>query len=116
MINRGVLLDGRGGTLTIQHCVDIAQETIIWTESHDPHSDWHETINKSVTILDHVWIGCRSMIMPGVVIGRGSVVAAGAIVTKDVGDKTIVAGIPAKRIGERKSNLLYTLHYHKIFT
>ena len=49
-----------------------------------------------VVIGDDVWIGRRAMIMPGVKIGNGVVVAAGAVVTKDVPDFAIVGGVPAK--------------------
>ena len=49
-----------------------------------------------VNIEDDVWIGTRAIIMPGVTIGRGAVVAAGSIVTKDVAPRTLVAGVPAK--------------------
>jgi acetyltransferase-like isoleucine patch superfamily enzyme len=48
-------------------------------------------------------------VLPGVTIGEGAVVAAGSIVTKDVAPFTIVAGIPAKRIGERERHLTYEL-------
>ena len=53
---------------------------------------------KNVTIEDHVWIGAFVKILKGVTVHSGSVVAEGAIVTKDVNPKVIVAGIPAKEI------------------
>lgn len=115
VINPKVLLDGRGGLLRIGNNVDIALESIIWTESHDPHDDNHKTINYSTTIEDYCWIGCRAMIMPGVVVGYGSVVAAGSIVTKQVDAKSIVAGIPAKFISRRRSNLKYTKNFCPFF-
>ncbi|MDE7431390.1 MAG: acyltransferase [Lachnospiraceae bacterium] len=115
IINSKVLLDGRGGKLSIGRNVDIAQEVIIWTESHDPHDDNHHTKDAPVSISDHVWIGCRSMIMPGVSIGKGGIVAASAVVTKDVNSKEIVAGIPAKVIGKRRNNLKYTLNHYNYF-
>jgi acetyltransferase-like isoleucine patch superfamily enzyme len=52
-------------------------------------------------IEDDVWIGCRAIIMAGARIGRGAIVAAGAVVTKDVAPYTIVGGVPARRIGDR---------------
>jgi maltose O-acetyltransferase len=112
VINRGVLLDGRGGSLTIGDNVDIAQESVIWTLGHDPHDDYHRDKPGPVTIGDYAWIGHRSIIMPGVTIGRGAVVAAGAVVTHDVPPMAIVGGVPAKVIGERRSKLLYT-KYHR---
>lgn len=53
-----------------------------------------------IVVGDDVWLGARSMVMPGVCIGRGSVVAAGAVVTKSVDSFTVVAGVPAAKIGE----------------
>ena len=55
-----------------------------------------------VTIGNDVWIGMRSIIMPGVKIGNGAVIGAGAIVTKNVPDYAIVGGVPAKIIKYRK--------------
>ena len=51
---------------------------------------------KPVVIGDDVWIGANAVILPGVTIGRHCVVAAGAVVTKDVPDNSVVAGVPAK--------------------
>lgn len=64
---------------------------------------------------DYVWIGARATIMPGVTIGRGAVIATGAVVTKDVPEMAIVAGIPARVIGQRRSALKYTLNYSPFF-
>jgi len=112
VINRDVLLDGRGGPLTIGNNVDIAQEVVIWTLGHDIQDDFHRDKGAPVTIEDYVWIGHRAIIMPGVTIGRGAVVAAGAVVTKSVVPMTIVAGVPAQIIGQRQSALSYT-KYHR---
>ncbi|MFZ6049002.1 acyltransferase [Pseudomonas sp. CR3202] len=57
--------------------------------------------NKKVTIKDDVWIGANSIILPGVTIGEGSVIAAGSIVTKDIPAYSIAAGTPAKVIKTR---------------
>lgn len=56
---------------------------------------------RPVTIGDDVWIGDRVMILPGVTVGNGSIIAAGAVVTKDVVPYTIVGGVPAKLIAAR---------------
>ncbi|AEI48819.1 acyltransferase [Runella slithyformis] len=114
-INKYSLLDGRGGKLTIGNNVDIAQEVNIWTLSHDPHDDFHRVVGKDVFIEDHAWIASRATIMPGVRIGRGAVVAAGSIVTKDVPPMAIVAGSPAKVVGQRKSGLHYRLDWQPWF-
>ncbi len=54
--------------------------------------------SKSIIVEDEVWIGAGSIITQGITIGRGAVVAAGAVVTKDVGENTVVGGVPAKLI------------------
>ena len=60
------------------------------------------TVVKEVSIGDDVWIGMRSIIMPGVRIGNGVVIGAGAVVTKNVPDFAIVGGVPARIIRYRK--------------
>jgi acetyltransferase-like isoleucine patch superfamily enzyme len=113
--NRGVLLDGRGGRLTIGDCVDVAQEANIWTLEHDVHDDFHHDRGAPVTIEDHVWVASRATILPGIRIGRGAVVATGAVVTQDVPPMAIVGGVPARQIGERRSGLKYTLFHRPWF-
>jgi len=115
VINKKVLLDGRGGNLIIGNNVDIAQETNIWTLEHDVHDDNHKDIGGDVIIEDYVWIASRVTILPGVRIGKGAVVASCALVNKDVPPMAIVGGIPAKIIGTRKSVLNYTLKYRPWF-
>jgi len=78
----------------------IAREVII--RDYDAHKllgGDHET-SKEVRIGDHVWIGTRAIILKGVTIGDGAVVAAGAVVTKNVPARCLVAGVPAKIIRE----------------
>ena len=55
-------------------------------------------VSQPISIGSHVWIGSRAMILKGVNIGSGSVIAAGAVVTRDVPENTLVAGVPAKVI------------------
>lgn len=111
VVNARVLLDGRGGPLRIGNNVDIAQETNIWTLGHDPHGDYHEAKGGGVIIEDYVWIASRVTVLPNLTIGKGSVVASNSVVTKDVPPMSIVAGNPARIIGERRSKLLYNLNY-----
>ena len=54
------------------------------------------TVQKPIVVGDHVWIGMNAIILPGVTIGRGAVIAAGAVVSKDVPPMTVVGGVPAK--------------------
>lgn len=107
-INKKCVLDGRGG-LCIGNCVDIAQDVYIWTEQHDYNSPTYNAVTASVIIEDYAWIASRATILPGVKIGRGAVVACGAVVTKDVAPLSIVAGVPAKVIGQREDNMAYQL-------
>ena len=115
VVNSKCLLDGRGGKLIIGDNVDIARETNIWTQEHDPNDDYHKGKGGSVTIEDYVWIASRVTILPNLRIGKGAVVASGAVVTKDVPPMTIVGGVPARIIGQRKSHLKYTLNYRPLF-
>lgn len=115
IINPDCHLDGRGGELNIGEDVDIGPWTHIWTLQHDPNDPNHGTKEGAVTIGDHVWIASRATILPGVTIGRGAVVACGSVVTKNVPELAIVAGIPAKVIGERKNPLKYELNYYPRF-
>lgn len=114
VFNKNVLLDGRHG-LIIGNNVDIAQDSYIWTRHHDYNDDYHSGVGEEVVINDYVWICCRSTILPGVEIGRGSVVATNAVVTKDVPPMTVVGGIPARKIADRGSRLLYTLDFKPHF-
>lgn len=96
-----VMLDARMG-LEIKENVTIAYDATIWTLHHEMNSaDFHGTGAKT-TIEDYAWICSKSILLPGVHIGRGAVVASGAVVTQDVEPYSVVGGIPAKKIGERK--------------
>lgn len=103
------LLDARNG-IFIGKNVNISSHVSIYTEQHD-HRDpfFRSTSNREykVSIKDRAWIGPNVIILHGVNIGEGAIVGAGAVVTKDVPDFAIVAGIPAKIIGNRNKKLLY---------
>lgn len=107
IIGENVVLDGRD-KIEIGSHVDIASEVMIYNSEHDVNSEDFKAINAPVIIEDYVFIGPRAIILPGVKIGKGAVVAAAAVVTKDVPPYAIVAGVPAKIIGERKQK---NLHY-----
>lgn len=112
VVNKGVLLDGRGGNLIIGENVDIAIDVKVWTLQHDIKSRQHTTIGKDVIIEQNVWIASNAIILPGVTIGEGAVVASGAVVTKDVAPYDVVGGVPAKVVSRRTEDLNYTLNYH----
>ncbi len=100
-INPFCMFDTRGGHIRIGNFVDIAPEVNIWTLEHDFQDPDFKTKSGSVEIGDFVWIANRAIILPGVKIGEGAVVASGAVVTKTVESWTLVAGVPAKPIGKR---------------
>ncbi len=104
-VNRRACLDLRGG-LEIGNDVSISPEVMILTAAHDPSDPTFRYVCSPVVIEDHVWIGSRAMVMPGVRIGRGAVVAAGAVVTRDVAPLTMVGGVPARQIGTRPESAL----------
>src|SRR3989338_2328385 len=101
IIGEGAVLDGRDKLIIGDH-VDIASEVMIYNSEHDVQSGDFEAKTAPVEISDYVFIGPRAIILPGVKIGKGAVVGAGAVVTKDTESFTIVGGVPAKNIGERK--------------
>lgn len=114
VINANCRLDSRGG-ITIGNGVSISEEVIILTGDHDMDDDNFKGRTSPVLILDNVWIGTRATLLPGVTIGKGAVVASGAVVTKDVSDYMVVGGIPAKEIRQRKSKAQYSLEYRRLF-
>lgn len=107
-IGHDCILDGRGG-LVIGNSVNLSNGVWIWTMQHDVQSPSFAGVVKGVGIGDFVWLGGRVIVLPGVTIGRGAVAASGAVVTRDVPPYTIVAGVPARKIGERTKDLRYEL-------
>jgi acetyltransferase-like isoleucine patch superfamily enzyme len=99
-VNRNCCLDARG-PLDIGEHVSIPPEVMILTASHRVNDPEFRVEMRPVVIEDHVWIGSRALILPGVTLGRGCVVAAGSVVTRDVEPLSIVAGVPARPVGER---------------
>ena len=111
VINFGTFIDGRQFDVTIKANVSIGPEAAILTLGHDTHSADFLAVGGPVTIENRAWIGFRAIILPGVTIGEGAVVAAGAVVSRDVAPFTVVAGVPAKVVGERSSDLRYELKF-----
>lgn len=115
IIGDHAFLDGRA-PLAIGNHVDIASSVMIYNSEHDLEKDDFSARTEPVEIGDYVFIGPRAIILPGVKVGKGAVVAAGAVVTKDVPDFAIVGGVPAKVIGERKNkNPNYYLGRPRLF-
>lgn len=113
-IGKRVVLDGRNG-LNISNNVDIAQECCLWSTQHNYNDDFHSLEGEEIIIEDYVWLCTRSTILPGITIRKGAVVATGAVVTRDVEPMTVVGGCPAKKISNRKSKLLYEVHFNPRF-
>jgi maltose O-acetyltransferase len=89
--------------ITIGNRVGIGHHVVIITDSHrlgDASQRLGERLGRPVTIEDGVWIAARVTVLPGVTIGRGSAVAAGAVVTRDVPPNCLVAGVPARVLRE----------------
>ncbi len=101
--------------LRIGSNVSIAGEVRIFTMEHDINDPLFKEVAAPVVIDDYAVIGTRVTILPGVHIGRGAVVASGAVVTKDVDPYTIVGGVPARPIGHRQKDLRYTLTFARLF-
>ena len=106
--NSGIGINARlFGKVIIGNDVLMGPDVIILTSSHQYlHADilireQGRTKMCPVIIGNDVWIGARVIIMPGITIGNGAVIGAGAVVTKDVAPYTVVAGIPAKVIKQR---------------
>jgi acetyltransferase-like isoleucine patch superfamily enzyme len=98
------LLDARAG-IYIGNEVTIASDTQIIGGGHDVNHPDFLPVPIPTVICDYAWIASRAMILPSL-IGRGAVVAAHAVVSKDVGELEIVGGVPAKLIGKRSPDAL----------
>ena len=99
-----------GGEITIESNVLVGPNVVMRASGHRykdiniPIRDQGHQEGK-IVIKEDVWIGANAVILPNVVVGKGAVVGAGAVVTKDVADFDIVGGVPAIKIGSRKSNV-----------
>ena len=107
-VNRGCILHA-GGEIEIGNDVLIGPGVIIYSQNHSYRDLSKKIINqgyntKKVNIDSNVWIAANAIILPGVTIGEGAVVAAGSVVTKDVEPNTIVGGNPAIFIKIRGSD------------
>lgn len=115
IIGDHAFLDGRAPLVIGKH-TDIASSVMIYNSEHDIQSGEFSAKEEKVEIGDYCFIGPRAIILPGVKVGKGAVVAAGAVVVEDVGDFDIVGGVPARKIGERKNkNPDYRLGRARLF-
>ncbi len=104
LIIKGFGFMNTNSTLNCFNYIELGNDCAIADNVTISDSDNHSINGKKMTapivIKDHVWIGKNAIVLKGVTIGEGAVVAAGAVVTKDVPPYTIVAGVPAKVIKE----------------
>lgn len=108
-------LGGEAG-LTIGSQVNISSYCIFLGGDHDLDSADFRPVHKPTVVEDYAWLATRVTVMGGVRIGRGAVVAAGAVVTRDVPPFHVVAGVPAKKIKERNPDTCrYDLGYQPWF-
>jgi len=106
-VNRKCHLDCRA-LIQIGNNVSISSECMLITGDHNMQSADFKYQSASIKIDDFAWLGSRAIILPGIHIGEGAVVCAGAVVTKDVDPYTVVGGVPAKKIKDRERNLNYS--------
>lgn len=112
IIGDNCILDARQGVY-IGENVNLSSEVHLWTEAHDVNDPYFRSMpcnHGPIHIGDRVWLGSNVTILDNVVVGEGAVVCSGAVVTKNVLPYTIVAGIPAKKIGERNQDLRYVFN------
>ena len=91
----------RKARIHIGNRVRIAPNARLHAAGHDPDDAHLADTAASIVIEDDVWIGACAIVLPGVRIGRGAVVAAGAVVSRDVAAGDIVAGVPARPVRNR---------------
>lgn len=97
-INSGCCFQDQGGIEIGDGCL-IGHQVVIATLNHDfDPAKRAEMTPKKVVLGKNVWVGSHATILPGVTVGDGSIIAAGAVVTKDVPERCIAAGVPARVI------------------
>lgn len=109
IIGDRAILDARQG-IEIGENVNMSTGVSLWTDQHDYNDPYFRCMpdkHGPIKIGNRAWIGPGVIILHNVTVGEGAVIAAGAVVTKDVPPYTLVGGIPAKPIGDRNKNLLY---------
>ena len=115
IINHDCLMHVTGGFI-IGENVSISAEVGLITGGHDINDPLFSVHYKPIVIGNYAWIGVRATILRGVTIGEGAVVMAGAVVTRDVPPYTVVGGVPAKFVAERKvENPIYQPAFHPLF-
>jgi len=103
--NYGTFIYANGSSITIGNDCLFGPDVLIINNNHAFEKNElirkQEEIKKPITIGNDVWIGAKSIILPGVTIGDGVVIAAGSVVNKDIEPYAVVAGVPARKIKMR---------------
>jgi maltose O-acetyltransferase len=110
VIGQRCYVDARAG-ISIGSDVSISREASILTATHKVDCPDFSPTFGPVRLDSHSWIGMRAMILPGVRIGEGAVVGAGAVVARDVDPYTVVGGVPAKVLRKRAEPMSYELDW-----
>lgn len=101
-VNSGCIFMDRGG-ITLEDGVFIGPDVKLITENHAEEPGLrHNVYTRPILIRRNAWIGAAAVILPGVTVGENAIVAAGAVVTKDIPDNTLAAGVPAKAVRKIK--------------
>lgn len=109
-IGQRCYIDARGG-IRLDADAGIAREACLLTATHVPDDPDFAGVLAPIHLERHSWIGMRALLLPGVRVGEGAVVGAGAVVTRDVEPYTIVAGNPAKPLRKRREPMRYELDW-----
>jgi acetyltransferase-like isoleucine patch superfamily enzyme len=109
-IGQRCYIDARAG-LRIDEDVSISREAGLLTATHIPDDPDFDARLLPIHLERNCWIGMRALILPGVRVGEGAIVAAGALVRSDVMPYTIVGGVPARVLGTRKGPMSYHLDW-----
>lgn len=109
-IGQRCYIDARGG-IRLDSDVSVSREACLLTATHMPDDPDFAGALAPIHLERRSWIGVRALLLPGVRVGEGAVVAAGAVVTSDVEPYTIVAGTPAKTLRKRREPMTYELDW-----
>ena len=120
VLNRGTHINAGKANVKIGKYCHFGKKLTIYAFNHNYNSKSkipYDNVNiyRDVEIKDFVWIGANVNILPGITIGEGAIVGAGAVVSKDVPDCAIVAGNPSKIIKYRDKEQFYKLKKQKKF-
>lgn len=114
VVNRKCTLDGRSG-ITIGDNVSISPECYLVSLSHDVQSPTFSGKGGVILIGNRCWLGLRAVVLNGVIMEEGSVLAAGSVLTKNAKAFTVYGGVPSKAITERQTELKYSLSWRTFF-